>query len=402
MKANQVADSQQITPPNPGASPNQLKGEKLGRRLLRASLITVLAYLLSLLFTQPFSFSAGTMLSGADKNDFNLTDFYHIVADARPIRTLDSDIVLVDIAHAEREDIADALAVISEMEPAAVGLDVVFDEERPDDELLLQAMDNLPSLVMAVGVSETPGKPGTFMVDDYSYFYPDCRGSHLHGVVNFPTKFSGATVRSFRPEFIDASGDTLRSLALALAELAAPESARRIRARGREVELIDYPSRSFTTMSLDEVPDNADKIAGKIVLIGSLAEKEDVHATPINPDMPGVLIHAYAVSTILRGAGYRVVGRAINMAIAFVLCFLLCFTNISFKSPARALWMRIAQLAVLYLIIRVGYYLFVDKQIIIDFSYTLLMLTFGFFALDLWNGMAHYAGKLYKRFKKQE
>lgn len=402
MKAKQKTDSQQITPPNYSASPNALKGETLGRRLLRASLITVLAYLLSLLFTQPFSFSAGTMLSSADKNDFNLTDFYHIVADARPIRSLDSDIVLVDIANSEREDIIDLLNIISEMQPAAVGLDVVFDEEHPGDEALLEAMDRLPNLVMAVGVSEAPGEHGTFMVDDYSYFYPACRGSHKHGVVNFPTKFSGATIRSFRPDFVSASGDTLRSLAVELADLVNPEAVRRLRAHNSEVELIDYPSRTFTSMSLDEVPDNADKIAGKIVLIGSLAEKEDVHATPINSAMPGVLIHAYATSTILRSATYKAVGRAVNMAIAFVLCFLLCFTNITYKSPARALWMRVAQLGVLYLIIRIGYYMFVDKQVIIDFSYSLLMLTFGFFALDLWTGLAHYAGLLYNKLKKQK
>ncbi|MDE7335788.1 MAG: CHASE2 domain-containing protein [Muribaculaceae bacterium] len=341
------------------------------------------------------------MLSSAEKNDFNLTDFYHIVADARPMRTLDTDIVLVDIANSEREEITDLLNILSEMRPAAVGLDVVFNEEHADDEALLEAMSRLPNLVMAVGVSEAPGASGAFMVDDYSYFYPSCRGSHKHGVVNFPTKFSGATIRSCRPEFIDAAGDTLPSLSVALANLVDPEAVRRLRSRGNEVELIDYPSRTFASMSLDEVPDNADKIAGKIVLIGSLAEKEDVHATPVSSDMPGVMIHAYAASSILRGATYKVAGRAVNMAIAFVLCFLLCYTNISFKSPARALWMRIAQLAVLYLIIRVGYYMFIDRQVIIDFSYTLLMLTFGFFALDLWTGMAHYAGLLYNKLKNR-
>ena len=342
------------------------------------------------------------MLSSAEKNDFNLTDFYHIVADARPMRTLDSDIVLVDIANSERQDIADLLCILSEMEPAAVGLDVVFDEERPADDALLDAMNRLPNLVMAVGVSEAPGSGGKFMVDDYSYFYPSCRSSHNHGVVNLPTKFSGATVRSFRPDFIDASGDTLPSLSVALVEMVNPDAVRRLRSRKSETELIDYPSRTFTTLDLDEVPDNPSKIAGKIVLIGSLAEKEDVHSTPISPEMPGVLIHAYAASTVLRSATYKVVGRAINMAIAFVLCFLLCYTNITYKSPARAMWMRLAQLAVLYLIIRVGYYLFIDRQVILDFSYTLLMLTFGFFALDLWTGMAHYAGLLYKKLKKQK
>ena len=56
--------------------------------------------------------------------------------------------------------------------------------------------------------------------------------------------------------------------------------------------------------------------------------------------------------------------------------------------------MRIIQLGGLYIIIRVGYHLFIDRHIIVDFSYTLMMLTFGFFALDLWIGITYYFGRL--------
>lgn len=339
------------------------------------------------------------MLSGAEKNDFNLTDFYNIVADSRPIRSLDSDIIIVDIADAEREDIADILTIIGDLHPAAVGLDVTFNEPRPGDEHLLDAIAGCPNTVMAIGVSEVPGNKGKFLVDDYSYFYPDLRKSYSHGVINLPSKFSGATIRSFMPEFIGANGDTLRSLSLALAEAARPEATEKIKSRKNKTLLIDFPNRAFTIIPWYEVPDNAENIAGKIILIGSTAETEDAHATPINTKMSGVLIHAYATSTILRDAEYTAVGRAVNMSIAFILCFLLCLNNLSYTSPARGLWLRLIQLGFLYLILRIGYYMFVDKHIIIDFSETILMLTFGFFALDIWTGLQYYAMKIYRKLK---
>ncbi len=395
MQSGQKADTQQISLSN---SP---KKDSLSRRLIQASLITLLAYLLSLLFTQPFTFSAGTMLSGAEKNDFNLTDFYNIVADSRPIRSLDSDILIVDIADAEREDIADILAMMGDMKPAAVGLDVTFNDPRPDDGRLIDAITNCPNPVLAIGVSEAPGSKGKFLVDDYSYFYPELRNSISHGVINLPSKFSGATIRSFMPEFIAANGDTLSSMALSLARAVNPEAARKLKARSDKTLLIDFPSRTFTVIPWYAVPDNAEQIEGKIVLIGSMAETEDAHATPVNNKMSGVLIHAYATSTILRGAEYKAVGRAINMAIAFVLCFLLCLNNLSYKTPARGLWLRLIQLGCLYLILRIGYYMFVDKHIIVDFSETILMLAFGFFALDIWAGLQYYCTKFYHKLKKK-
>lgn len=51
----------------------------------------------------------------------------------------------------------------------------------------------------------------------------------------------------------------------------------------------------------------------------------------------------------------------------------------------------------LYLMIRLGYWLFVDNRTIVDFSYSMLMLAFGFFAFDLWSGLTHYIKLAYNR-----
>lgn len=378
--------------------------ESTWRRIADAACITVVAWLLSLILTQPFSFSAGSMLSSADRRDFNMTDFYNVVANSRPVSMQDTSIVIVDIAFTDRNDVVSILELIADCNPRAVGLDVTFNEPRAGDERLLEAIDSCPNLVMAVGVSPATGRGSSeFLPDDYSWFYNiDC-GTHDHGVINFPTKFDGATIRSFRPVFPVSNGDTLPSLALALARIADPAAAARAEARANEQETIDFPSRVFETIPWYELPDRTELIDGKIVLIGAIGELGDTHGTPTDNRMAGVVIHAHALSTILRGSYYTELSRGWTAVISFLLCFLLCLSNVGMKSHgARALWMRLVQLSGLYIITRVGYWLFVDHRIIIDFSYTLLMLLFGFFAIDIWFGLRYYAEKLKKRFTKPQ
>lgn len=42
---------------------------------LKATVITVLAFSLSLVLMQPFSLSIATLISSNDRHDFNITDF---------------------------------------------------------------------------------------------------------------------------------------------------------------------------------------------------------------------------------------------------------------------------------------------------------------------------------------
>lgn len=342
------------------------------------------------------------MLSSADRRDFNMTDFYSVVANSRPVSQQDTSIVIVDIANTNRSDVINILEDIALCSPRAVGIDVTFNECREGDERLLAAIDACRNAVMAVGVSAvTNGPQPEFLPDDYSWFYNQACDSHFHGVINLPSKFNGATIRHFRPVFPTSNGDTLPSMALALARIAAPEAAALTQARGKELEPIDYPGIVFETIPWFEVPGNADRLSGKIVLIGDLGELGDSHATPIDNHMAGVLIHAYSLSTILRGSFYRELSRGWTDAISFALCFLLCLSNVGLRrNGARALWMRLVQLAGLYLITRIGYWLFVDHRVIIDFSYTLMMLLFGFFAVDIWFGLRYYAEKLITRLTK--
>lgn len=375
-------------------------------RVANAMCITVIAYLLSLLITQPFSFSAGSLMSNSEKKDFNMTDFFKVVANSRPVSDMDTSVVLVDIGFTEREDVIGVLELLSDFEPAAVGLDATFNEKRPGDENLFAAIDRCPNLVMAVGVGTNARRHPTFLPNDYSYFYNQHCDKHRHGVINLPSKFHGATIRDFRPRFPIENADTLPGMALALAEIVNPEAAAKLRSRAKELETIDYPSRKFDIIPWFELPEASERVKGKAVLVGALGEVGDTHATPIDDHMDGVIIHALALSTILRGVYFTTVPKFITMGMGFLLCFLLCFILLlPKKSRAFSLWMRLLQLGLLYALIRIGYWLYIDYNVIFDFSYSLMMVVFGYFALDIWNGLCYYTekvknSKFAKRFSK--
>lgn len=86
---------------------------KLQALILKTLGITFLAFGLSFVLMQPFSFSAASLLSSADGNDFTINDFYNKVADSRHVTTLDSNIVIVDIAACDREGIAEIIETVS-------------------------------------------------------------------------------------------------------------------------------------------------------------------------------------------------------------------------------------------------------------------------------------------------
>lgn len=400
MRFLKRTDRQRFTPPR---SWTLLNKRSLFYRTVNAACITFIAFLLSLLLNQPFSFSTGALLSSADRRDFNVSDFYNVVANSRPVCYQDTDVVIVDIAYTDRQDVIGVLEIVGEHNPKAVGIDVTFNEPKPGDERLFEALDGCQNVVMAVGVSGTKGSSSKeFLPDDYSYFYNMACSGHSHGVVNLPTKFDGGTIREVQLTYPICNSETIPSMALALVQKAHPELADAALSRGHKMETIDFPSRRFEVIHWYELHNVGDRLNDKVVLIGAIGEEGDTHVTPIDNRTSGVLIHAHAVSTILRGAYYTIVPEWLTMAISFMLCFMLCYGNVSLKkNGARALWMRIVQFLGLYVIIQVGYWLFVDHHIIFDFAYTLLMLLFGFFAVDIWFGLGYYVDKYILKSSKE-
>lgn len=128
-----------FTPPISQNTDNQRvnKRKKIFNNIGKAAGITLLALLFSTLLISPFTASVSSMFSSPEKSDFVMSDLFAQVADARPVRLLDDRIVLIDIGHADREQIADALDILALCAPRRLGLDINFAAPSEDDSHLL-------------------------------------------------------------------------------------------------------------------------------------------------------------------------------------------------------------------------------------------------------------------------
>lgn len=380
----------------PGNNRNEAEsigGSKIPLRFLRALGITILAFLMSFILASPISFSVSSLFSSPDKEDTQLSDFYAQVANRRPVRQLDPEVVAIDIRNADREEIARLMEIVGMCEPKAVGLDVMFGDERDGDERLIEALKSVPNLVMPLGVEVNPDE--TVTPTDYSYFHGNF--NHEQGIVNLASRYERGTIREFPTWFRSSHEDSIPSFPVAIALTAHPEVKDALIKRNHTIEFIDYPSREFEVIPIEEAPDRIEELMGKIIMIGSFSDASDLHSTPIASMVPGVLIHTYALSTINTGRYYSRPGIWGDWLLAFVLCLFTVWISMVIDARVKGLVVRLIQLVIVYLTVQIGYYLFVDQRIVINFTYTLLMITFGTFASDIWHGAIGAVKMLRKR-----
>lgn len=359
------------------------------RNLLKTACIVALAYLLSVLFIKPLAFSEATFMSLQDKRDFSVTDFFNTVANQRSVKTLDPNIIIVNIDTADRFDIARIIDLLTLCEPGAVGVDATFNQPSGNDDALIEAINNCPGIVLAMTVTpddETDERRQRFRIDEKSFFQ-DQLPQLTYAAVNLPTKHEKSAVRQFPIYFEGTRGRRFNSFAVAVAEKLDPVAIEELYERGHDLEVINFPSREFIELEPSEIADNAEAIRGKIVLLGALRDEGDRHPTPTEMSMPGVLIHAHAISTIIERQYFTQLTDAQNWLISLGLCFLLVYINITINIGIKGMVVRIIQVLMLYLLARIGYYLFIEHRIITDFSLSFLMITFGLFACDTWIGL---------------
>lgn len=299
-----------------------LKGNKLWKYIAismgRAAMVTLLAFLLSFLIIEPMSLSTLSIFSAPEKNDFSVTDLYAQVADRRPVRTLDPDIVLVDIGHADRNEIASILQRVNFWNPRVVGIDVMFASPGDSDSLLLKALGETGCLVIPLELANA-GKDA-FKVKCAPFFYNDKAIKATYAASNLPSEFEGATIREFVTTFPLSAGGEVESFPMALAGAYNPECIKALRSRKNHLEPIDYPSREFLTLTPDDIDLNGDQLTGRLVILGALSDADDMHSTPINSYMSGLSIQGAATATILSGRFYDPASRLPAWLPACLLC----------------------------------------------------------------------------------
>ena len=367
----------------------------------KAVCITGLAFLLSMLLISPFTASTSAFFSSPEQEDFKFSDIYAQVADDRPVRQLDPNIVMLDIGNYNRAEIAQTLMYLSLCNPRAVGLDVLFAAPRDsvEDAMLIDAVRSIPGIILACSADqlESDGDTPVFAYGQRSFFTDSIAdGAAVDAATNLPSKGEHGRIRHFVTGFATADGNVIPSFSGALARSVCPE---KVLAKydGNIANTVRYHSHEFTIIPAGEIADRAADLDGKIVIVGSMNDAGDMHATPVNSYYPGALIHAHSLATMMDGITYTTAPGWLDYVIAALVCFGIVLLCISMKHMGRSMLVRVLQIFLLVAAVTVGYSLFVERNIICNFSHTLLMIAFGLFSIDLWNGTAAIGRSRYDR-----
>lgn len=233
-----------------------------------------------------------------------------------------------------------------------------------------------------------------------SWFTDSVDNDIIWVAANMPALKEGGTIRKFKAKFDMEDGTELPSFAYALAKIAAPEKARALDKRGNDLEYIYYPSTEFKILMPSELYDRGEELTGKVVLVGVLNDPGDMHRTPLDAHNSGTIIQAYALNTILTGNFLNDCPTWVGEVTALIITILFAAFSLSISSGVRGMFLRILQLILLYLLLYAGYWFFLERNVMVDFSRSFLMLAFTFFAVDIWNGLWVMYGFTKSKIKK--
>lgn len=319
--------------------------------------------------------------------DFETSDIYNAVKENKSLHRSSPDVVVVSVDRHDRQQVLMDIRKIAATDPLAIGLDVHFKVYQKNLDSLLLATILDPSNRLVGSTKAIPDSCGYYEQSYMSYYEKEY--SPVVGFTNMDPAQEQKVVRHFRPFVLKANGDTLMSMELKIASIANPEMAQQLIARGNELEIIDYTSLKIPVIDADDLdnPDIQEWIAHKVVMVGDVRDMEDMRITPLHGYVPGVMIHAYGVETILQASYIHTFQSWQNWLIAVGICLIFVALRLLVSrtmSNVGSLIIRISQFVIMYVLIVCGCVIFENHHSYVDFAPSVLMLGFGLLAYDIW------------------
>lgn len=294
---------------------------KKARTLLTAFGVALTACLLATLAVQYLTFMANLENIARDIR----------VAALSPPTPQSKDIVIAAIdeetvtqfpyrSPVDREFLGNLITTLEAKGARAIGIDVLFDQptEPAKDERLRRVLRETKTPLFA----SYTNSPNVVNEDQLAYLN-DFVPANLRAAANLPTDPFDGTVRWIFP------GETEPGLPLGFARKAA--SLIGLQTPPGQVEIAWRPKPDIETPPFPIYPSHAvpalpdEWFKGKIVLIGAVMSITDRHRTPLavvydgdEGMMPGVIVHAHALSQLLEGRNARRVGPAQGVAITML------------------------------------------------------------------------------------
>ncbi len=267
--------------------------------------------------------------------DFKYTDIYYSKL-ADKDKPINSEIVMVNIGNLDRAGIAATLNVLQTVQPAVIGVDVMF-YSRKDTlaDLFLKEELSRPNVV-ATNILHAAEYPPSVL--NSNEFFGDLN----YGYANLVAGDSlNSTIREIMP-FYDDGEYYAESFTSKILKMYDPDAFEDLQERGNEIETINYYGsyKQFVDYEADQIlygEFDPEKINGKIILLGYMgnfvgdaSNLEDFKFTPLNhevvgksiPDMHGLTIHANILTMYMHRQYIDIMPNALSFLLDFFVCYI--------------------------------------------------------------------------------
>lgn len=356
---------------------------------------SIVITLISLCFTNVVIYELGS-ISGfvsADKSaDFQISDIYNSIADYRDTRQASQHVTVIAVDGCSRQEVLDVVELVSEYQPKVIGLDVFFKTAQADSLQVINTLHTTPNLVLPRIIKRQ--EDGLYQYTSYSFVEKYLNAQY--GYVNLNASALNDIIRDFTPWQITAKDDTLFHVATAMAKIADPEQYHKLQERNNSIETIKFSSIDIPIISSDEILDGSNdeylarNLTNKAVFIGDTLDLHDMYTTPLKGLVPGVLIHAHALHTILTESYTDSTPNWLNWLMAIIIPILFLFANIIVKeqwSHLGNMIMRLIQVALMFSLVFIGTYWYNHHLQYLDFSPVIIMLGFCSLSADIYDGI---------------
>lgn len=364
---------------------------KEGMKWWHGGLIIILSVLIAGLFSAMLSsdFSSIDIFAPIEKKvDFQVSDIYNMMEEAKSERELSDEVVVVSVDSLDREQLLTLIDTIRQYEPKAIGLDIYFSIKKGNNEVLYNTIRNTPNMVSIHKIKKDSDNIH-YEIENLSFYDDEITPPH-RGYANLDVNHSWTVVRTFLPCVYSRSGDTIPSMALELVRIAAPERAEEAIRRGNTEEIIDFTHQEIEVISSERLknPAVAGRLKGKVVLLGVIEDTKDIYRTPLREETAGVVIHAYATQTMLNDQYIQTRAAWKNWTFAVCICLILVSLLLIANESERMKYMlnlavRILTFVFMFAFVFIGCARFAHSHIYVDYTPAITMLVFGTLAFDI-------------------
>jgi CHASE2 domain-containing sensor protein len=352
--------------------------------------------------------------------DFELTDI--VMSQLRVAPDADEDIVIVNIAYANRAELGVMIDILNQYNPAVIGVDIEFNQRKEfaEDSLFVEVLSRTPNVVLGSVLRQF----NEISLEFDTVLLPEQRiAKHADfGYVNLLTGASSQDdLKSCREYAVYqyANGEKQYAFATKLAMYKDTVLTRKFLDRNNIEEVINYKGNVFDfgqtefgtryyVLDYQEVMEQlfvSDIITDKVIImcflgkyLGDQQTREDKYFSPLNkryvgksePDMFGGVVHANIVSMILEEDYVNSMSRNSSIALAIIILILnvVLFTWIYMALPK---WYdgitKIIQLIQILGASILMVWLFDAFTFKADFSFTIILIAISGDSIEVYHGV---------------